>query len=98
VLRFIISAALLTVLIGTPSIVQAQYGPPGYGYPPPGYGYGYGYRANPCPDGFTVQDGVCKPYRGPTGYGYGYRPSGRANPCPSGFTVQDGVCKPYRGY
>ncbi len=50
--------------------------PPGYyggGYygapppPPPGY-YGGGYyrpqRWNGCPRGFTVQDGVCKPYRG----------------------------------
>jgi hypothetical protein len=47
--------------------------PPGYyggyyGYPPPppAYGYGYGYHRswNGCPRGFTVQDGVCKPYRG----------------------------------
>ena len=35
----------------------------------PRYGYGYGeYRPrrtwNGCPYGFTVQDGVCKPYRG----------------------------------
>jgi hypothetical protein len=51
--------------------------PPGYyggGYyggppppPPPGY-YGGGYYRprnwNGCPRGFTVQDGVCKPYRG----------------------------------
>jgi hypothetical protein len=50
--------------------------PPGYygGYygapppPPPGY-YGGGYYRprgswNGCPHGFTVQDGVCKPYRG----------------------------------
>ncbi|MGA9894034.1 MAG: hypothetical protein WBQ55_17175 [Xanthobacteraceae bacterium] len=29
----------------------------------PGYGPGYyGYRD--CPRGYTVQDGVCKPYRG----------------------------------
>ncbi|MGA7433066.1 MAG: hypothetical protein WBQ24_08555 [Xanthobacteraceae bacterium] len=52
--------------------------PPGYygGYygapppPPPGYyGGGGGYYRprgswNGCPHGFTVQDGVCKPYRG----------------------------------
>jgi hypothetical protein len=28
-----------------------------------GYGHGYG-RGSPCPRGFSVQDGVCKPYRG----------------------------------
>jgi hypothetical protein len=89
-LRLFISAALLTLLIGTPNIAQAQGPWGGYGYPPPGYGYGY--RENPCPDGFTVQDGVCQPYRGPRG-GYGYR----ENPCPNGFTVQGGVCQPYRG-
>ena len=27
------------------------------------YGRGY-YDYAPCPRGFTVQDGVCKPYRG----------------------------------
>ncbi|MFY9692490.1 MAG: hypothetical protein WA776_20405 [Xanthobacteraceae bacterium] len=53
--------------------------PPGYGYQPHGYQpygyqpYGY-YRPRPrgysctyagcCPRGFSVQDGVCKPYRG----------------------------------
>jgi hypothetical protein len=53
----------------------ATASPPGYygGYygapppPPPGY-YGGGYYRpqhwNGCPRGFTVQDGVCKPYRG----------------------------------
>ena len=56
------------------------YGPPpgpGYGPPPPGYGppgryYGEGgyYRPgrfrtwNGCQPGWTVQDGLCKPYRG----------------------------------
>lgn len=47
----------------------AYYPPPP---PPPPYGYGYGYRPYPsryptwngCPRGFTVQGGVCKPYRG----------------------------------
>lgn len=41
----------------------------GYGYQPaPAYGYGYqrpyyrGYAS--CPYGYSVQDGVCKPYRG----------------------------------
>ena len=46
--------------------------------------------------GWTVQDGVCKPYRGPVTYDGGYRryrlPCGRP-----GWTVQDGVCKPYTG-
>jgi hypothetical protein len=50
-----------------------------------------------CPYGYTVQDGVCKPYRGPYAPNYyggsGYLPCGRP-----GWTVQDGVCKPYRGY
>jgi hypothetical protein len=27
-----------------------------------GYGYGYGY--NPCGPGWSLQDGICKPYRG----------------------------------
>lgn len=42
-----------------------------YGYEPGYYGYGYRYRAGPncyaggcCPRGYTIQDGVCKPYRG----------------------------------
>lgn len=48
--------------------------PMGYAAPGPGYGYYGGSRANCynyygrricCPQGFTVQDGVCKPYRGP---------------------------------
>ena len=32
----------------------------------PGYGGGYygGYGYNPCGPGWSVQDGVCKPYRG----------------------------------
>jgi hypothetical protein len=37
---------------------------PGYGYPSsPACYYYYGRRIC-CPGGFTVQDGVCKPYRG----------------------------------
>jgi hypothetical protein len=42
-----------------------------YGYYRPARPYGYGYYLPPCahygtccPRGFTVQDGVCKPYRG----------------------------------
>jgi hypothetical protein len=37
-----------------------------------------------CPPNYTVQDGVCKPYRAPP-------------TCQKGYTVQDGVCKPYTG-
>ena len=36
----------------------------GYGYGYYGRGYGGYYGGSPCPWGFTVQDGVCKPYRG----------------------------------
>lgn len=36
-------------------------GPGYYGGGPGYYGYGGGY---PCPRGYTVQSGVCKPYRG----------------------------------
>ena len=68
----------------------------------------YALAAAGCPDGYSFQDGICKPYRGPYG-GYGYRDDDyryrdgyryhhrRGKPCPEGFTVQDGVCKPYRG-
>lgn len=47
--------------------------PMGYAAPAPGYGYYGGPRVNCynyygrricCPQGFTLQDGVCKPYRG----------------------------------
>ena len=53
-----------------------------------------------CPSGYTPQDGVCKPYRGPNvpyGYDYGYRNYGYEKPCPEGYTLQGGRCKPYRG-
>ncbi len=76
-------------------------------YEPPGYVCTY---AGCCPRGYSVQGGVCKPYRGPEGgshyraYGYapGYAPRGYvctyAGCCPRGYSVQDGICKPYRGY
>jgi hypothetical protein len=60
--------------IGTTAAVQAQgvyfgFGSPGYyhGYYyhrhyPRYYGY-YGRSGNGCPPGWTVQGGVCKPYR-----------------------------------
>ena len=45
-----------------------------YYAPPPAPYYGYGYRGpaygggwntwNGCPPNYTIQDGVCKPYRG----------------------------------
>lgn len=43
-------------------------------------------RAQPkrCPRNYTVQDGVCKPYRAPP-------------KCKKNYTLQDGVCKPYTG-
>jgi len=56
-----------------------------------------------CPEGYTPQDGVCKPYYGPNvpyGYRYGYGYGDRyryEKPCPEGFTLQGGRCKPYRG-
>ncbi len=71
--------------------VQAQYY---YPPPPPPPPYYYGQPTfNGCPPGYTVQGGVCKPYRGPTGGGWR-----TWNGCPPRYTVQDGVCKPYRGY
>jgi hypothetical protein len=39
------------------------YGGPRYHDYAPGYGPGY-YDYRDCPRGYTVQDGVCKPYRG----------------------------------
>lgn len=55
-----------------PRYVQPpRYAPRAYYGPSPYYGYGYGYRARPsdnelagCPRYWTLQDGVCKPYRG----------------------------------
>lgn len=36
-----------------------------YAPPAPYYGYRGGYNTwNGCPPNFTIQDGVCKPYRG----------------------------------
>jgi hypothetical protein len=69
----------------------------------PGYRGGYygGYEsptAHVCNPGWSLQDGVCKPYRGPVGYGGGYyRGYGYNNSCRPGWSLQDGVCKPYRG-
>ena len=71
-----------------PAQAQYYYPPP----PPPPYYYGQP-TYNGCPPGYTVQGGVCKPYRGPTGGGWR-----TWNGCPPRYTVQDGVCKPYRGY
>jgi hypothetical protein len=41
-----------------------HYGPPPAPYYGGGYGYGGGGTWNGCPPNFTIQDGVCKPYRG----------------------------------
>jgi hypothetical protein len=43
------------------------------------YNYYGGDDYNPCRPGWTVQGGVCKPFRGL---------------CPPGWTIQHGVCKP----
>jgi hypothetical protein len=79
-----------TMLAAALSPLRAQY----YPYPPPPPPYYYGRpSANGCPYGYTVQSGICKPYRGPVGGGWN-----TPNSCPPGYTVQSGVCKPYRGY
>ncbi len=62
----------LVSLVGTTGIASAQYNyGGGYYYDHPryyhhrDYDHRYWYRHhNPCRRGFTVQDGVCKPYRG----------------------------------
>ena len=43
-----------------------HYPPPPPGYYAPGYAPGYyrGYNPNLCGEGWSLQDGVCKPYRG----------------------------------
>ena len=61
----VLLAALGAIVSASFTAARAQYyypppPPPEEDYgPPPGY---YGYRD--CPRGYTVQDGVCKPYRG----------------------------------
>lgn len=42
--------------------------------------YGGGWDPSGCQHGFTLQGGVCKPYRGD---------------CPRGWTIQHGVCTPF---
>jgi hypothetical protein len=94
----IVLAVLGAAVAAGISPVQAQYyppPPPGY-YPPPPPGYyppprDYDYR--PCPPGYTVQGGACRPYQGPEGGGYR-----TWNGCPRGYTVQGGECRPYHGY
>jgi hypothetical protein len=48
---------------------------------------------NGCPPNWTIQGGVCRPYRGPLGGGWR-----TWNGCPPHYTIQGGVCKPYRGH
>jgi hypothetical protein len=96
--RIVLAVGLIGVAaFGSTAAVNAQYyyyPPPGYGPPPPPYGYGYGRPTwNGCPPGYTVQGGVCQPYRGPIGGGWR-----TWNGCPPRYTVQGGECKPYRGY
>ena len=71
-------AAALSATVGGASAQIYYYSGPGYGrhveprYEPgyqyyrPGYGERRYYRrqARVCPRNYTVQDGVCKPYRG----------------------------------
>ena len=78
--------------IGTTAAVQAQGVYFGYGYYPQPYYHGYYYHRHyprygyyggggwPCPRGWTVQGGVCKPYQygpwdiyGGTHQDWGYR-------------------------
>jgi hypothetical protein len=43
---------------------RLYYGRPRYYDYSPGYGPGYYGYGNGCPPNYTVQSGVCKPYRG----------------------------------
>jgi hypothetical protein len=79
-------AALAAMAVGTITRAHAQY----YPRPYPTW--------NGCPPDWTIQGGVCKPYRhgpwdrnGPVAGGWRTR-----NGCPPDWTVQGGVCKPYR--
>jgi hypothetical protein len=75
--KVILSLGTSVLVIGSTAAVRAQYyyrpfppQPPPYGYyaPPPLPRYGYypqrWHTWNGCPPYYTVQDGVCKPYRG----------------------------------
>lgn len=101
-LAIILLAACGAMVFASGSPVRAQYY---YPYPPPPPGY-YGRPPppdydegppddydRPCPPGFTVQGGACRPYRGPVGGGWR-----TWNGCPPGYTVQGGGCRAYRGY
>jgi hypothetical protein len=88
--RVVFAFGFVGAVAGHAATAFAQY----YNYPPPPprpSPYYYGYR--PCPPGYTVQGGACKPYRGAVGGGWN-----TWNGCPPGYTVQDGACQPYRGY
>jgi hypothetical protein len=75
--KFVLGICTFGALIaGSTAPGQAQYyypyppPPPRYYYPPPPpppYGYyprRWGGTYNGCPPHYTIQDGVCKPYRG----------------------------------
>ncbi len=62
-----------SVGVGNPGYYHQYQGPRYYDYSPgyQGYAGGGGWdTGNGCPPGFTVQGGVCKPYRGPSGRGW----------------------------
>ena len=61
-----------SVGVGSPGYYQQDRGPRYYDYSPGYQGYAGGGRdtGNGCPPGYTVQGGVCKPYRGPSGRGW----------------------------
>jgi hypothetical protein len=52
--------------VGGPGYYRHDQGPRYYDYSPgyPGYAGGGGETYNGCPPHYTIQDGVCKPYRG----------------------------------
>ena len=96
--------ALATNATDKPQVVQSVTRPMQVYYPPPPPGYYgrpdyddpgyYGRRGySPCPPGYTVQGGACRPYQSPSGAGWR-----TWNGCPPGYTVQGGACAPYRGY
>jgi hypothetical protein len=75
--KAILALAMLGAMaVGPTATVEAQYYYPYPPQPPPPYYYGYGPRPayyppsprwmtwNGCPAHYTVQSGLCKPYRG----------------------------------
>lgn len=76
-MKLLAAAAAAATIVGVtlasvPADAQYYPYPPVYAPPPPPYYAPYAprpyyrpaYRRNPCPPYWTVQNGVCKPYRG----------------------------------